>query len=52
MGVKVRMLTSYVGLPGTIIKLASQGYKLLVSRRRKRRNPGYVCDIARHEVQW
>ncbi|KXJ95531.1 hypothetical protein Micbo1qcDRAFT_157508 [Microdochium bolleyi] len=36
----------------TILKLVSQGYRLLVGKRRKVRYPGYACDIARVEVQW
>ncbi|RYO84278.1 hypothetical protein DL766_006470 [Monosporascus sp. MC13-8B] len=36
----------------TISKLADVAYLLLVSKTRKRRHPGYSCDIRKCEVSW
>ncbi|KAI0459429.1 hypothetical protein F5B21DRAFT_301660 [Xylaria acuta] len=46
---QVRFLTSCVE---TIGKLTDTAYLLLVSRTRKLRYPGYVCDVKKCEVSW
>lgn len=37
---------------GTIQRLADTAYQLLVSRTRRLRYPGYVCDVKKCEVTW
>jgi telomerase reverse transcriptase len=49
---QILMLTFLFVFKGTIQKLVDTAYLLLVSKTRKLRYPGYVCDVKKCEVSW